>query len=132
MRRKQEEETMAFCKVSFDLFCDKGNEPRYRLYVNNELFTERTYVWARKKSKKHPLLCINCQKNLSKKYCICKTNVESATPMYLRENLQIDAPPGEYAIRLEKVDPGKYRIRNTTVDLGPAEIIDSTTFRIIE
>ena len=37
---------MAFCKISFDLFCDKGHNPRYRLYVNDELFAERTYIWT--------------------------------------------------------------------------------------
>ena len=100
MKRNQEEETMAFCKVSFDLFCDKGDKPRYRLYVNDELFTERTYTWSGNK--------------------------------YLRENLQILAPAGEYTIHLEKVDPAKFRIRNTRADHGPVEIVDSTTFRILE
>ena len=100
MKRNQEEETMAFCKVSFDLFCDKGDKPRYRLYVNDELFTERTYIWR--------------------------------GTQYLRENLQIDAPPGEYKIHLEKVDPAKLRMRNTRADYGPVEIVDSTTFRILE
>ena len=100
MKRNQEEETMAFCKVSFDLFCDKGHNPRYRIYVNGELFTERNFIWR--------------------------------GTQYLRENLQILAPPGEYTIQLEKVDPAKLKMRNTRVDLGPAEIIDSTTFRILE
>ena len=91
---------MAFCKVSFDLFCDKGNKPRYRLYVNNELFAERTYLWQGTE--------------------------------YLRENLQVKASPGEYKITLQKLDKGKLNIRNTKVDFGPAEIIDSTTFRITQ
>lgn len=100
MRRRQVEDKMAFCRVSFDLFCDKGHEPRYRIYVNGELFTERNYIWK--------------------------------GTQYLRENLQIDAEPGEYTILLEKVDPAKLKMRNTKVDLGPAEIVDSTTFRILE
>ena len=90
---------MAFCKISFDLFCDKGNQPRYRVYVNDEMFTERTYIWQGVK--------------------------------YVRENLQIKAPPGEYTVTVEKVDPAKFRVRNSKVDLGPAEIIDSTRFRIL-
>ena len=100
MRRNQEEGTMAFCKVSFDLFCDKGNKPRYRLYVNDELFVERTYIWTDNK--------------------------------YLRENLQIEASSGEYIIRLEKLDKCKMYIRNTKADYGPVEILNSTTFRILE
>jgi len=88
-----------FVKIAFDLFCDKGHNPRYRLYVNDELFTERNYIWR--------------------------------GTLYLRENLQISAPPGEYTIRLEKVDPARLRMRNTAVEYGPAEIINSTTFRIL-
>jgi len=91
---------MSFCKVSFDLFCDKGDNPDYRIYVNHELFAERTYVWKGTK--------------------------------YLREMLQIDAPPGEYNIHLEKLDKCRMRLRNTSADHGPVEIIDSTTFRIVK
>jgi len=36
-----------FAKVEFDLFCDwKNQPPTYRLYVNHELFNERTYIWS--------------------------------------------------------------------------------------
>jgi hypothetical protein len=100
VKKKQDEETMAFCKISFDLFCDKGENPRYRIYVNNELFTERTYIWKGVK--------------------------------YVRENLQVNAPPGEYTIKIEKIDPGKFRVRNTKIDYGPAQLVDSTTFRITQ
>jgi hypothetical protein len=35
-----------FCKVSFDIFCDwEGMAPNYRLYVNDELYTERTFAY---------------------------------------------------------------------------------------
>ena len=132
MKRKQDEETMAFCKISFDLFCDKGKQPRYRLYVNGELFTERTYIWTEKPAKESEEICFRCGRSIPKKHCRCPKKVVPNSVMYLRENLQVDAPPGEYRIRLEKVDPGKYRIRNTTVDYGPAEIVDSTTFRITQ
>ena len=34
------------CRVEFDLFCEfDGEPPRYRIYVGNELFTERTFKW---------------------------------------------------------------------------------------
>jgi len=87
-----------FVKLGFDIFCDKGNNPDYRIYVNNELFTERTYSWKGTK--------------------------------YIRENLQILAPPGEYKIHLEKLDKCKMLLRNISADRGPVEILDSTTFRI--
>lgn len=36
-----------FVKLTVDLHCDwKRTPPPYRLYVNNELFTERTYIWG--------------------------------------------------------------------------------------
>ena len=39
-----------FVKVLFDLECDwELIPPDYRLYVNNELFTERTYRWSKPK-----------------------------------------------------------------------------------
>ena len=100
MKRKQDGGTMAFCKVSFDLFLDKGTNPSYRLYINDELFAERTYSFPENK--------------------------------YLRENIQIDAEPGEYNINLVKLNKCKFRLRNTTADFGPVEVIDSTTFRILE
>ena len=33
-------------KVAVDVHCEwTGEPPRYRLYVNKELFTERTWIW---------------------------------------------------------------------------------------
>ena len=36
-----------FIKVQFDIDCKwkKGPPPSYRVYVNDELFTERTWIW---------------------------------------------------------------------------------------
>ena len=36
-----------FVKAHFDLHCDwEGLPPSYRVYVNDELFAERTYIWT--------------------------------------------------------------------------------------
>lgn len=36
-----------FVKVLTDVNCTwQGNPPRYRCYVNDELFTERTWIWT--------------------------------------------------------------------------------------
>ena len=36
-----------FCKISLDLFCCwEGIPPDYRIYVNDELFSERSYVFT--------------------------------------------------------------------------------------
>jgi hypothetical protein len=33
-------------QVQYDVYCDwQGKPPSYRLYVNGELFTERTFTW---------------------------------------------------------------------------------------
>ena len=35
-----------FIKAVFDIDCVwEGDPPRYRVYVNDELFTERTWIW---------------------------------------------------------------------------------------
>lgn len=35
-----------FVLVACDVDCQwTGNHPRYRVYVNNELFAERTWIW---------------------------------------------------------------------------------------
>ena len=91
-----------FVKLTVDLFCDwKRTPPIYRLYVNDELFTERTYIWG--------------------------------GTQYLRECLQLNAPPGKYSIRIDNLgDPEcQFRIRNIKTETGPVKIIDSKNFEII-
>jgi hypothetical protein len=35
-----------FVKLKFDVFCDwRDVPPVYRIFVNNELFVERTFIW---------------------------------------------------------------------------------------
>jgi hypothetical protein len=35
-----------FVKLKFDIFCDwRDVPPVYRIFVNNELFVERTFIW---------------------------------------------------------------------------------------
>lgn len=39
--------TKKFVRVLADLHCDwEGLAPTYRAYVNDELFTERTWIWT--------------------------------------------------------------------------------------
>lgn len=84
-----------FVMVLADINCEwSDHPPRYRCYVNDELFVERTWIW---------------------------------TDVYLEEQLQILAAPGNYQIRYELIDQDhailnvdNYRIAN-----GSA-IIDQT------
>lgn len=37
-----------FVRISFDLYCNwEGDDPAYRVYVNDELFSDRTWIWGR-------------------------------------------------------------------------------------
>ncbi len=92
-----------FVKILFDLHCNwEGIPPDYRVYLNDELFTERTYRFE--------------------------------DPVYLTEILQVQAKPGTYRFKLEKVGPqiSKFSISNTRVEYGPGEIVDKHTFKILE
>jgi hypothetical protein len=91
-----------FVKILFDLHCDwEGIAPDYRVYLNNELFAERTYKWE--------------------------------NPVYLTEILQVQAVPGIYRFKIEKVGPQmcKFNISDTRVEYGPGEIINKHTFKIL-
>jgi hypothetical protein len=38
--------TKEFVRLLCDVYCDwEGLPPTYRVYVNNELFSERTWIW---------------------------------------------------------------------------------------
>jgi len=91
-----------YVRVLSNIDCDwEGIRPVYRLYVNDELFSERTWRW---------------------------------TDSYLQEILQVSAEPGEYRLRYELVEPhlAQLRVGTLTADLGPVEIVNDTTFRIIQ
>lgn len=81
-----------FVIAKCDVHCDwTGPYPAYRLYVNDELFAERTWIWQ---------------------------------DTYLEENLQIQARPGKYPVRIETLNPefAKIKIKNLRIDSGPAII----------
>lgn len=91
--------TKKFVRVLADVNCDwEGLSPNYRVYVNEELFAERTWIW---------------------------------TDMYLEENLQIEADPGEYTIRYELVSPhlARLTVDNLRVECGPG-VIKNNVLRI--
>jgi hypothetical protein len=91
-----------FVRVLADVHCDwEGLNPIYRVYVNDELFAERTWRW---------------------------------TDSYLEEMLQIEAPPGKYALRWELVPPhlAQLRVENIRVDHGPANIKNNELLRIYD
>jgi len=90
-----------YVRVVCNLTCKwEGLPPIYRVYVNDELFTERSWQWNE--------------------------------DFYLKEDIQIEAEPGDYAIRYELVPPN---LANLSVGLpvvknGNAEIIGDGILRI--
>ena len=56
------------------------------------------------------------------------------TSHYLEEILQIQAPPGIYAVRLDTVGPtlARFRAHNHKVEYGSARWIDSQNLEILE
>jgi hypothetical protein len=93
--------TKKFVRVVCNVACEwEGLPPIYRVYVNDELFTERTWIW--------------------------KEN------FYLREEIQIEANPGEYAIHYELVPPNLAELLVTlpVVVSGPGSIDAQGLLRI--
>jgi hypothetical protein len=89
-----------FVKALFDLDCEwEGLPPVYRIYVNDELFAERTWTW---------------------------------TDHYLTEILQVEAPPGQYEVRVEPVKPclATFRVGNHRIGYGPGQWLDGVFLKI--
>lgn len=119
-----------FVIIGFNLFCEwQKAPPAYRLYVDDELLTERTYNYRANPGEGGcATICINC--SLYNKN-VCKKTLESGT--YLHEILPLELPPGKHHIRLETLGKkAKFNIRNLQVKEGPVNIIDSTTFEVLE
>ncbi len=90
-----------FVSINFDLHCDwKRVPPVYRVYVNNELFTERTYIWGGTQYLKE-MLQLNAPAG---KYTVRVDNLGDADCVF--------------------------KIRNMTVETGPAQVLDSKTFEV--
>jgi len=93
--------TKQYVRVVCNIACKwEGLSPIYRVYVNDELFTERTWTWQ--------------------------------DDHYLREEIQIEAKPGDYSIRYELVPPNLAELLVTlpVVDYGSAVITENGLLRI--
>jgi hypothetical protein len=90
-----------FVKITLDLFCDWAKTPPpYRIYVNHELFTERTYIWGGTQYVQE-MLSLNAPPG---KYTIRVDNLGDPEC--------------------------QFKIRNLAVTQGSAQVIDSKTFEI--
>ena len=90
-----------FVKVLFDLECDwEAFEPEYRVYVNDELFAERTYRW------KDPY------------YLTEMLQVEGEPGLY-DIKLEILGP-----------QHSEFKVSNTRIAYGPGNIVNDLQFEI--
>ena len=93
--------TREYVRVVCNVYCRwEGLPPNYRVYVNDELFTERTWTYQ--------------------------------GDIYLREEIQIEAEPGEYQIRYELVPPNlaELIVTKPVVHIGNATVSDQGVLRI--
>jgi hypothetical protein len=92
-----------FVKLNLDLHCDwKKTPPTYRLYVNHEMFTERTYIWSGTQYLQEILQL-------------------SAPPG--RYTIRVDNLGDPECV---------FRLRGLVAETGPAKVIDSKTFEIVD
>lgn len=94
-----------FIKLKFDLYCLwEGIPPDYRIYVDGDLITERSFIWS---SQDHleEMLQLELASGLH------KITLEQLEPCY-----------------------AKFKIKNFRILQGPAEIIadQSNTFRVLD
>ena len=93
--------TKQYVRVVCNVACKwEGLAPIYRLYVNDELFTERMWLWN--------------------------------DDFYLREEIQIEAEPGDYNIRYELVPPNlaELLVTKPVVAYGPGSVTEQGILRI--
>jgi hypothetical protein len=90
-----------FVKITLDLYCHwTKTPPPYRVYVNHELFTERTYIWGGTQYVQE-MLSLNAPPG---KYTVRIDNLGDPDC--------------------------QFKIRNLAVNQGSAQVIDSKTFEI--
>ena len=94
-----------FVKVLMDIHCEwTGNAPSYRVFVNDELFTERTFIWRDQyltemlqisaepgvyQIRVEPLPCF-------KKFAVHNSKIEFSSSQFDVTNYQIDYGPAQW------------------------------------
>jgi len=75
--------------------------PRYRTWINNEMFVERSWLWP---------------------------------GAYAEEMFQIEAPPGQYSVRVENLQPERALLKTSDlrVDFGPGRILDNNILEVYD
>ena len=104
--KKKKKAQKTFVLLAFNLFCDWNKTPPiYRLYVNDKLLTERTYIWNKITSEpcdfynSRGKLCKRC----SVKHSVCQDAQTTGT--YLQEVMPLELPIGTHSLRLESLSP---------------------------
>ena len=91
-----------FVKIRFDVHCTwEAFPPQYRVFVNDELFAERTFIWDEKHYIKEML------------------QIEARPGIY------------SFRIEELEPKTGNFTVTNPVVELGRARILDNNRFEII-
>lgn len=92
-----------FVKVLMDIHCDwHGTAPGYRVFVNEELFSERTYIWTEQYVTE--ALQVNAEPGL---YQVRLEYLNAEQAVYSVQNRRTESGPGRW-------------INNSTVEIGHA------------
>ena len=89
-------------KINVDVFCRKreAGAPSYRIYVDGDLITERSYIWENAMLPDNPV------------------------GQYVKENIWVNLAAGEHEVTIVPVDPSfrGFYITNVMLDDQPAQI----------
>jgi len=95
-----------FVRVLCDVHCNwEGLPPNYRVFVNDELFTERTWIWEDDAVYLEEMLQIEAEPG---EYLIRHELVPPNLAQLRVENIRVDYGPGTVDAQ------GKLRIKNAT------------------
>lgn len=106
-------------KITVDVYCERPlAKPAYRVYFDDELMTERSYIWDNGSTTLNEL-------NLVKKQLVSRTISGQA----IRERMIVEATPGQHTVRIEPVNPRFewFHAKNITVNGNP---VSGSTFTV--
>lgn len=93
--------TTHFVQVLCNVSCNwSGEPPRYRAYVNNELFTERTWIW-------------------NNMYLEEMFQIQAAPGMYVVRYELVDTDSAELRVKNFRVKTGPATIRKNILEIMP-------------
>jgi hypothetical protein len=93
-------------KINIDIFYQQFKDINavYRIYVDDDLITERTYIWV-------------------------NATGPNMSGRYIRENIWVNLRTGEHELRIESPDKVQFSMSNLKIDNQP--MVFTTPYRFI-